>query len=474
LALLAPVAPPAPLLPSPTAFNFDATLVPVATMQDNFFPPGLVGDIAEYMFSCATRPVKEIALASAIALVAGVAGRSYNISGTGLNQYLILLAKTGSGKESAAKCIEKMISSVRMQVPAADQFMGPSAFASGQALVKVLNERPCFLSVLGEVGVTIQQMCDHRAPAALVMLKKVLLDLYGKSGWDSVLRSSVYSDTQQNTKIVQAPNVTILGESVPDTFYSGIDQSHIAEGLIPRFLIIEYNGPRPARNRHANFPPDDQLVTRFADLLTTALTTWKNNVCAPVNMLPEAEQELDNFDGYADQQINGAAADIQMQLWNRAHLKALKLSGLIAVGCDHTNPIVTAEIARWSIGMVKKDIEATLGRFSNGDIGQGANKQESEVRAAIKAYMEMDAAQRKGYKVPNALLDKQSFIPFAFLRRWLRMRKSFREDKMGSTFSIQRCLDDMVKAEALVMIPPNQAKAEFGTAAGVYGLGTNW
>ena len=64
-------------------------------------PPGLVGEVAQYIYQTAIRPVPEIALGAAIAITAGVCARSYNISGSGLNQYLILLAKTGAGKEGA-------------------------------------------------------------------------------------------------------------------------------------------------------------------------------------------------------------------------------------------------------------------------------------------------------------------------------------------------------------------------------------
>jgi len=68
-------------------------------------PPGLVGDLACYFYQTAIRPVPEVAVAAAIAFMGGICGRSFNISDTGLNQYIVLLAKTGSGKEGAASGI---------------------------------------------------------------------------------------------------------------------------------------------------------------------------------------------------------------------------------------------------------------------------------------------------------------------------------------------------------------------------------
>ena len=81
-------------------------------------PPGLIGDLATFIYSASPRPVPEISLAAAIGLLAGVCGRSYNISGTGLNQYVLLLAQTGVGKEAIASGMGKVMASIEPTVPA--------------------------------------------------------------------------------------------------------------------------------------------------------------------------------------------------------------------------------------------------------------------------------------------------------------------------------------------------------------------
>lgn len=437
------------------------------------FPQGLIGEVAEYILASSIRPVKEIALAAALGLVAGIVGRSYNISGQGLNQYLILLAKTGSGKEGAASGIDSIIGACRQQIPMADQFMGPGAYASGQALIRVLDKKPCFVSVLGEVGLTLQQLCDPRAPAATIMLKKVLLDLYSKSGWNKVLQPSVYSDQEKNTMPVRAPNVTILGESTPETFYGKLDQTHIAEGLVPRFIVLEYQGKRPPRNPNAFFAPPESLVNKVCDLITTALSCEQNNSCAPVQLDPVATQILADFDKYADSQINGTNQDIQMQLWNRAHLKALKLSALIAVGVNHHQPIVTREMAQWACQLVTDEVTVVLDRFTSGDVGTGDHKQESDLRAGIKAYLQMTADQRKGYKISDKLAS-EPIIPYTFLSRWCKQRTSFKEDRRGANVAIQMALDEMVKADVIGLMPVDQTRRLYRTSTPIYVLGQAW
>jgi hypothetical protein len=479
----------------PQPVDFDALQVQVAAMQQApvpeaptqapvvpqqppmvpgvSLPPGLVGEVAQYIYQTAIRPVPEIALAAAIAVVAGVCARSYNISGTGLNQYIILLAKTGAGKEGAVTGIDNLIAAVRPQIPMVDQFVGPSAFASGQALIKVLDERPCFVSVLGEFGLTLQQLCDPRASSPQVMLKKVLLDLYSKSGWNKMLRSSVYSDTDKNTKIVQAPNVTILGESTPETFFEGLDIHHIAEGLIPRFSVVEYTGPRPPRNRNANQPPPPQLAQRFSDLVAVSLTTANNGTCANVQMDTASIQLMDAFDAKADKQINGAGNDVEMQLWNRAHLKALKLAAIIAVGINPHAPTVTAEISQWAIDFIEKDVSVMATRFKTGEVGVGDHRHEMDIRRAVEAYLKMTASQRLQYKAPKSILE-EPIIPFHYLRRKLRLLSAFKNDRRGVARALEDSLKDMVKAEILRLVPPQQALEKFGVTSELYVVGATW
>ena len=59
-------------------------------------PPGLMGDIARFIYDAAPRPVAEVALTGAIGLMAGICGRAFNISTTGLNLYCLMLAHTGT------------------------------------------------------------------------------------------------------------------------------------------------------------------------------------------------------------------------------------------------------------------------------------------------------------------------------------------------------------------------------------------
>lgn len=441
--------------------------------SDYTLPPGLIGEMATYFYNTAVRPVPEVALASAICFLAGIVGRCFNISGTGLNQYMLLIAKTGTGKEGIAKSVAKLVAAVRPQVPMVDEFIGPAAFASGQGLIRVLDTRPCFVSILGEFGYTLQAMNDPRAPAPMLLLKRVLLDLYAKSGWDDMLNSTAYSDTEKNTKRIHAPSLSILGESVPGAFYDNISSADIADGLVPRFHIIEYTGERPKRNRRAMHPPSAELTGRVADMVALSLTMQNNNTCANVALAPDALEMLDAFDEECDGHMRRSSGEGETQLWNRAHLKALKLAALLAVGVDPRAPCVSLDVAQWAIAFTKRGTEAVLSRFFTGDVGTGDAKQAADVRRLFAEYFSHDPATLQRYKV-DPLLQKAGLVPYSYLIVRSARMSSFYRDPRGAARSLKATLETMVQTEVLNQVDPGTASTRFGKRQALYFAGASW
>lgn len=408
--------------------------------------PGFVGELTAYFESTTIRPVHEISLAAALGILAGIAGRAYNISGMGLNQYILLLAPSGTGKEGIQTGIDQLVNAVRAQVPSVDDFVGPAAFASGQALIRVLSERPGFVSVMGEFGLFLQQLSDRKGNSANVMLKKALLDLYAKSGWSSTLRSSVYSDSDKNTKMVQAPNLTIVGESTPSTFFDGLSPTHVIEGLVPRFLIINYTGPRPPINRTPNQPPPPHVLERVMALAANAIVSKNTFTHCQVGQSAEATALFDAFNEEADAQINARRQEVEEALWNRAHLKALKLAALLAVADNPNAPTINQEQAQWAVNLVRKDIKIMTEKFFTGDVGQGDGKQLNDLRRIFASYFETEESKlTTSYAIP-AGLRHQGVVPYVYLSRRSMALASFRQDPRGSTFAIKKSLEEMISA----------------------------
>ena len=432
------------------------------------FPPGLVGEIARYILAASTRPVEEAALAGGIALVSGIVGRHYNIStpATGLNQYILYLAKTGTGKEAIQAGIDRLFAEVQKTVPAADRFLGPAAFSSGPALIKQFGERPSFVSVLGEFGHRVKAMTHPRANGADRTLMAALLDLYSKSGWGQMLRSSVYSDKEKNTEIVHAPALTLLGETAPEPFFAGLDEATIETGFLPRFLMIEYTGDRPRRNKQALTSPPADVVKATADLCATVLQMEQNGSCCTLSVDPNGQRVLDEFDEEVDTQMRGSA-EVVRQLWNRAHLKALRLASLIAVGVNPYAPVITAEHASWAVNMIRRDVAVLHKRFLAGDVGEGDSKLRADLVSLISRYYE-DGNRR------FSQFHAKGCVPGRYLAQATAARAAFRNDRRGANRALKETIGHMIEMGELAQVAKNQTQEWFKTSSAVYCLGDQW
>lgn len=455
--------------PALPAVKVEAPIVEAPTISNITLPPGLVGEVAQYVYQTSIRPVPEIALATAIAFVAGIAGRAFNTSTrAGLAQYIALLAKTGTGKEAAASAISRILLTVRPKIPASMDFMGPSVFASGPALHRIMSAKPCFVSVLGEFGLLLQKLSNKNANTADLTLKKTLLDAYGKSGYGDMLQPSVYSDKEKDVAAISSPNITILGESTPESFYDSLDASAVTSGFLPRFFIIEYFGERPPRNPNPNGPPSEGLINRVTELLTYALTANANNTCMPVIEDNEGKRLLDSFDLECDAKMRGQG-DVLTEVWNRAHLKALKLSALIAVGVNPHNPVVTGPIATWAIDLIRGDSSRLSERFRKGAVGEGHDKQRSVVIEAIKWYLSTThkSPKREAFKAAG-------FIERSAIHPRVSGHTVFTALGKDSLRAFNGVIEDLIKTGELVLIDSLTLKNKFNTAAQCYGVGDNW
>ncbi len=447
-------------------------------------PAGLVGELAWYFYTSAFKPVPEVAIVAALGFVAGIAGRQFNTStGAGLNLYLILLGETGIGKECGKDGIERLMNEVCKVVPIADRFMGPAHIASGQALIRRLDEQPCLVSVLGEFGKELRRITSPRANTAEQALVKVLLGLYSQSGQAKKLRESVYADKEKNTRIVQSPSFTLVGESTPDTFFEGLDESHIADGLVPRFLTVSCEAKRPPSNRSANAPPPADLVRRVANLVEVVERMAALNQFTEVSHSAGADSLLWEFDAEGDGRINsaGRGEDVVRHAWNRAHLHALKVASALAVGCwlalddprrQHPPPLITGGQATWAIDLVRSSVNAVLGRFERGDVGGGDEaKAEATVRRKVLALLGMTAEERSRVRgVPKSMPD--GLIPYAYLRDQTKRVPPFNTAR-GLLDSV---LAQMVRGEALEKLTLAQARQLIKGHKGgdVYVLGPEW
>jgi hypothetical protein len=334
-----------------------------------------------------------------------------------------------------------------MSVPVAHEFVGPGEIKSGQALIKNLSESPSYVSILGEFGLRLRSMSSERANGAEIDLRRMLLDLYNKSGFGQVVRPTIYSDKAKNIAAISAPAFSILGESTPEKFYEVLTEEMISEGLLPRFMFVEYNGPRPALNEGAvNTQPSMVLIDSIANLMANAKTVIANRKVINVVADKEADKILRDFDKYADNKINHTDRDTLKQLWNRAHMKALKISALIAVGCNIREPVINADNVLWAKSIVENDIRALTKKFESGEIGKTSNeiRQIYDLKRVMKQYVTSSYERYQKLNCVSQPLHSAKIIPYRFLCQRVSSLTSYKDLKTKSTKFLNEVLKVML------------------------------
>lgn len=443
-------------------------------------PAGLLGDLASYFYTSARYPMLEGATLGALGLMAGVAGRAFNFEGTGLNLYLLLLAESGRGKEDMARGIERILSGVRERSAFVDDFVGPRKFASGQALNRALASNPCFLTIQSEFGLRLKELNDPRAPASTSELRLSLLDLYAKSGRGDTFRATAYADREKDTQIVKAPSISILGESTPGHVFDNLSFRDIEDGLLPRTLVMEATGDRPPTNPSAYFPPPEELINRFADLVATVTQLGGLNP-TPVEPRQVVTSEagataLNVIQDKFDADFNDKTRDaFDRALWNRAGLNIRRIAGLIAVGCmpgQHCTPVVEAEHVEWAYKFVEHCVGTLARRFRDGMVGQGASRHEAEVRKYVRDYLQMTPVQRNiKYGVPQKIMHVSYLVPLAYLRRRAKQCNAFTQDQRGFNSALNSTLDALCHEATLTKVESHAVHSQYGLNSAMYAIG---
>lgn len=391
------------------------------------WPPGRAGRFARFIFDRSYSPVREVAIAATLGLLAGVCGRGYRTyTGKDLALYIILIARSGIGKDSTHDGIPLMLKLA--SAPMADRFVRAQDFVSGEALHKELLREPGFLALQGEFGRKLKRM-SNPTDTPMQNLRTVMTNAYGKQH----LEGKSYSNSDNSLLGVDWPALSFLGETTPSTFLECLTPDMMADGFLSRFLSVTYEGDRPPPNRNhsAELDPDDLGLWRA---LVTHMVSYQFpiNMPSPCMVMPDgdAQEKLERFELDCIASLNATGDDeSERQVWSRAHLKALKIASLLAV-VDHCfNPVVRIEHVEWALTLVHNDIAVFQSRKQSGDIGTSDDTRQRKLIAFMKDYLLKPVPA--SYKVPGGLREN-GIVPRSYLQTRATSLPAFANHRSGS------------------------------------------
>lgn len=410
------------------------------------WPPGMVGHIAKFVFTAAPRPVREIAIVTALGFMAGVCGKAFNLkSGTGLNLYMVLIARSGVGKETLHTGTSALCSALREANPAAQAFVDFTEFASGPSLIKACAKNPSFVNVSGEWGRRLQRMAnDDRGEGPMGTLRTQMTHLYQKSGQGNLVGGIAYSNEENNVGMTAGVAYSLVGETTPETFYRSLTESMMEDGFMSRFLLVEYKGARPPANRGRNKEMIPELRQALASMCAQAMANNARNHAELVEASPEAQQLLDRFDTTCDKKIDSTHNEAIRQMWNRAHLKVSRVAAILACADNWMQPVIQLCHAEWALSVVMQDINTMSARLQSGDVGNGDDHTRFlKVMSVVREFFTSTKDYASTYGL-NPLMKDHGVIPHRFLQIRCTQLAQFRNARTGAKLALDNTIKSLI------------------------------
>jgi hypothetical protein len=321
---------------------------PLSALTD---PGGLVSEIVAWIVSSSSRPSRELALAATLPFLGALMGRRF-ASPTDLrtNLYTVGLASSGYGKDQARTQLKRLFTAAGL-----GEYGGPGRFMSATALRNTVMAKPSCFCMVDEFGGMLRQMNDRHASIHSQLIRSDLLELFTSA--DTYFEGAVYANTPAQK--IHNPNLCLYGTSTSEDFWASVSSLNTTDGLLPRFLLFNVTGPKPARVTASRLVHDmpDSLADACSALASAGRGkgNLSNNVngsqaVAPtvVQYTPEAATALAVFESF----VEDKELDIGFEsapILNRVVEHAIKLALIVSVGTDWEQPIITGHAMKWAI-----------------------------------------------------------------------------------------------------------------------------
>jgi hypothetical protein len=316
--------------------------------------PGLVGELAGYLNRTARYPQPILTLGAAIAGAATLMGRKVcTESNLRTNIYILGVAESGAGKEHARQALRTVFDAA-----GAFRRVSVEGLASDAALNTALVAVPSSLFLLDEIGRFLAVVSDARASSHQSEIITQLLKIYSAAAGPYC--GKVYADADR-AQVVQQPNLSIYGTTVPSAFYAALTTSQIEDGFLSRLLVFESPDPDPEPRDVLTEPPSVSLIEQceWWERAPEQNDPTQGNVDAMLRPSPRivgpdsaARVQLNRFERemrVRRQELR--KANLPASLYVRTAANAQKLALISACGVDPEHPVITAADANWGCAL---------------------------------------------------------------------------------------------------------------------------
>ncbi len=211
--------------------------------------------------------------------------------------------------------------------------------------------------------------------------------IYTKSASTMSAGGLHYSADEKTVADVGPVSYSVFGDTTPQVFNGACNGPMMEDGFLSRFGNVQYKGNRPpyVANPLKSIPQD--VVTHWVDVFNHADLMDKGDNFIDIQIDNEANKLLNDFNEEIDRYFVDITDDALRQSRTRAHLKALKIAGLLAAADNPYLPKVSVAHAEWAIDFIRREIAHYDELVNAGDLCSGNDSAERKLKAILAEYI---------------------------------------------------------------------------------------
>jgi hypothetical protein len=368
-------------------------------------PSGLTADIAAWCAARAYVVGSEFDLAAALMCTALASGNRYVMQhwSTPLQPYIMLLAPTGAGKDGAKRSVYEFARRLELRNKVFQSFQ------SYHSMLDTMNDEPSIACWLWDEAARKLESAGRSPSSPDYQVITHLLDMYGKAA------EGIPGMPGRSNPIppIERPFFLTLALAQPDSMVNAITKAELATGFVARFLLIDTGDSKGSlrRERQDIFPSRiENYVRKFRDVRLPP--------SGFVQIGYETTRVFNRFEKFAERAHNSPD---NAELWNRANQNALIVAGLLAVGRNTQKPVVTDELAEWSITLSERSVSAWRERLAVGASNDSSENAKLVKNIETKIRDVKSLAMRGNKERPKeARLMAAGLMPIHTLKRMVR------------------------------------------------------
>lgn len=334
-------------------------------------PPGMVGDVCDWINATAGCKQPVLTLGAALVMCGSVFGRKVrDISDGRTNIYGMGVAHSSAGKDHASDCISKLLDRAGGQ-----ELIGGNNVTSDAAIEVALEKSGVQAFLWDEIGHMMSNISGVAGTNPhLASIVPTLMKLY--SSPHKMYVGKQYADAEKPLRRIDQPHACVWGYTSPDILYRGITVSELRDGWLGRIMTF-ISHDRPRYKMQPKIDPPAHLIAKTQAWIVRPLpggdggdiTRGATTQPILVNNTDEATEIFEAFGAEChDRMIKAARISDDCQfLWGKALQNARRISLIVAAGDRFDHAEITGfhakygcELARCCVVSFSKEIVAHI------------------------------------------------------------------------------------------------------------------